>query len=153
MPRLALAIVLVATGAAVAQGSPVWFADDDAAPVRAKWGIPGMNAVGFEVVCVEPGRVAIRPALFAVEQLAEVPQIRFEVDGDRYDRSATLAYSEPDGAWQAMATVGREDPVIDALRRGSDVTYDFLPPLREGDEFTVSLSGSAKVIDAALERC
>ncbi len=131
----------------------MWFADDSAATVRAKWGIPGMNAVGFEVVCVEPGRVAIRPALFAAEELAEVPPIRFDVDGDRFDRTATLIFSEPDGAWQATATVGRDDPIIDALRRGSAVTYDFQPPLREGDRFTVSLSGSAKAIDGALADC
>jgi hypothetical protein len=157
LPRLAVAAVLLVAGAALAplaaQPVPEWFADEDAAPVRARWGIPGMDAVGFEVLCAAPGRVAIRPALFAMSEPAELQQIRFDIDGDRYERNATLAFSERDGAFQATAVVSREDPLIDALRRGSDVTYDFLPRLREGDEFTVSLSGSAKAIDAALEGC
>lgn len=153
MPKRLLALLLLAAGGAVAQGSPAWFADDSVSPVRARWGIPETDAVGFEVVCESPGRVALRPALFAMEKPDPVPDIRFDVDGDRYDRTATLAFSERDAAFQATAVVNRADPLIDALRRGSTVTYDFQPPLREGDAFTVSLKGSAKAIDDALAGC
>lgn len=153
MPRRLAAVLLVAAGAALAEGTPAWFADEDASPVRAKWGIRGTDAVGFEILCLAPGEVSLRPALFAVAEPASAPTVRFDVDGSRYERPASLAYSERDGAFQATAVVGRTDPLIDALRRGTAVTYDFEPPLREGDAFTVSLSGSAKAIDTALAGC
>ncbi len=152
MLKRTVAITLLFAGGALAEG-PLWFADEAADPVRAKWGIPQTDAVGFEVVCEATGRVVIRPALFTFEEPAEMPQLRFDVDGDLYDRDLTLVFSERDKAWQATAVVIRSDAIISALRRGSEVTYDFEPPLREGDAFTVSLSGSASAIDDALEGC
>lgn len=136
-----------------AKDGPRWFTDVGGETVRAKWGIPETDAVGFEVVCLERGQLGMRPALFAIEEPAAVPQIRFSVDGEAFDRPAKLDFSERDQAFQASAIIPRDDALIDALRRGRELTYDFDPPLREGDAFTLSLSGSAKAIDAALDKC
>lgn len=119
----------------------------------AKFGIPKTDAVGFEVVCISAGVIEIRPALYAIAEPSQDPDIRFLVDGEPYVRDAKLGFSERDAAWQASAVIDRQDALVNALRRGSKLTYDFDPPLREGDAFTLSLSGSAKAIDEALENC
>lgn len=150
---IALFAVVLAVASAAAQDKPRWFADVRDNLALAKWGIPKTEAVGFEVVCLGQGTIEIRPALYAITQPAETPDIRFMIDGEPYVRDAKLGFSERDAAWQASAVIGRDDGLINALRRGSKVTYDFDPPLREGDAFTLSLSGSAKAIDAALENC
>ncbi|WMS44883.1 hypothetical protein RDV64_11040 [Acuticoccus sp. MNP-M23] len=150
---IALAVMLVWSSVAAADEKPRWFADVGTVGAFAKWGIPETDAVGFEVVCVENERVRIRPALFAVEEPAAMPDIRFQVDGEPYLRSARLDFSERDGAWQASSVLSKNDALVDAMRRGSKLTYDFSPPLRQGDAFTISLSGSAKAIDAALDGC
>lgn len=147
-----LAIALAAVPAA-AEDEPRWFADIKDEAVLAKWGIPEADAVGFVVACLDNGELEIKPALFAIEQPDEVPHIRFLVDGEPYVRNAKLGFIERDVAWQASAVVRRDDALVDALRRGSKLTYDFDPPLREGDAFTLSLSGSAKAIDEALKNC
>lgn len=136
----------------MAQEEPRWFADPSDRP-RAKWGIPETDAVGFEVECLPGDTVAMRPALFAMAEPAAVPDIRFVVDGENFVRDAELAYSERDSAWQGWAKVDRGDALIDAIRRGNELTYDFQPPLRDGDAFTLSLTGSARAIDEALEGC
>ncbi|MEO1102153.1 MAG: hypothetical protein AAFW98_00225 [Pseudomonadota bacterium] len=154
MPRLILAVMLtMLSDASVAQEGPRWFADVGDVGAFAKWGIPETDAVGFTVSCEAGGAVEVRPALFAMEEPAEIPDIRFVVDGEPYLRDAKLAFSERDAAWQAAAVVAQDDALIGALRRGAELTYDFSPPLREGDEFTISLSGSAKAIDQVLEVC
>jgi len=154
---LVIAAALGAASAAAAQAEPKseprWFADLRASEPAAKWGIPESNAVGFTVSCRGDGLLEVRPALFAITPPDVVPDIRFMVDGEAYVRQATLDFSERDTAWQASALVAPDDEVIDALRRGEEVTYDFDPPLREGDAFTLSLSGSAKAIDEVLEEC
>ncbi|WP_420391436.1 invasion associated locus B family protein [Acuticoccus sp.] len=155
--RLALAAVLAiavaSSDGSVALGAePVWFVRDDAAGPGARWGIPQTDAVGLEVTC-RGGRVIVRPALFAMEEPAQPPDVRFTVDGEDFVRDASLAFVERDAAWQAAAEVEPDDPLVDAMRRGSQLTYDFAPPLREGDAFTISLSGSAKAIDAVLSSC
>ena len=150
---LILAVLLASTSGVAAEEKPRWFADIGDVGAHAKWGIPETDAVGFEVECVEDARVKIRPALFAMEEPDALPDIRFSVDGEPYVRSAHLDYSELDGAWQASAVLSKNDALVDAMRRGSELTYDFTPPLREGDAFTISLSGSAKAIDAALDGC
>ncbi len=147
-----IASVLVAASAA-AQGEPRWFADVRDEVALAKFGIPKTDAVGFEVVCLGSGVIEIRPALYAIAEPSQDPDIRFLVDGEPYVRDAKLGFSERDAAWQASAVIDRQDALVDALRRGSKLTYDFDPPLREGDAFTLSLSGSAKAIDEALENC
>ncbi len=148
-----MAALLATTSIAAADEKPHWFADSGPVGALAKWGIPETDAVGFEVVCVAPKRVRIRPALFAMEEPAATPDIRFQVDGEPYLRTARLDFSERDGAWQASAEIARDDALVDAMRRGSKLTYNFSPPLREGDAFTISLSGSAKAIDEALNGC
>lgn len=149
---VAMVAAPVATPAAIAQ-SPRWFADAaGGAGPRAKWGIPESDAVGFEVLC-GGGGVVLRPALFAVEELADPPPIRFTVDGTDFVRDATLTFDEASQAWQAAALVALDDDLITAMRRGTELTYDFDPPLRQGDAFTVSLSGSAKAINAAIRTC
>lgn len=147
-----LAAVLVA-GSAAAVEKPRWFNAGSDAEALARWGIPETDAVGFEVMCRSDGTIIVKPALFAMQEPASDPNIRFMVDGEPYVRDAKLAFSERDKAWQASAVIPRDDALIDALRRGSKLTYDFDPPLREGDAFTLSLSGSAKAIDAALDKC
>lgn len=137
----------------MAQDEPRWFLDADDKAALARWGIPESDAVGFEVVCLENGAIEIRPALYAIDEPPEMPDIRFDVDGEPYVRHAKLGFSERDAAWQASTVVGREDSLVDALRRGNELTYDFDPPLRPGDSFTIDLTGSAKAIDAALKNC
>ncbi|MEM0906436.1 MAG: hypothetical protein AAGJ94_03665 [Pseudomonadota bacterium] len=146
------ALGLGTASTALAQEKPRWFAVGDASNL-ARWGIPDTDAVGFEVICLNSGEVEMRPALFAMSEPTATPDIRFLVDGEPYVRDAKLGFSERDAAWQASAVVARDDALINALRRGSSLTYDFDPPLREGDSFTISLSGSAKAIDSALEDC
>ncbi|MBJ3776084.1 invasion associated locus B family protein [Acuticoccus mangrovi] len=151
-----LAIIAMASlfvsGALAEEPEPHWYAGLGEAGGYARWGIPESDAVGFEVACHDDG-VMLRPALYAMEEPAQTPDIRFDVDGTDYVRDATLSFNELDAAWQASATVGRNDALIDAMRRGSKLSYDFDPPLREGDAFTLSLSGSAKAIDQALQNC
>lgn len=146
-----VAAMLVA-GTALA-GEPEWFADVGPQGAAAKWGIPESNVVGFTVECVKDGPITIRPALFATSEPAPMHDIGFVVDGEVFRRNAALKFSPDDGAWQAEAEVARDDHLIAALRRGNEVTYDFEPPLREGDRFTLSLKGSAAAIDQALEQC
>lgn len=146
-------MLLATTSIAAADDKPHWFSDVGTVGAYAKWGIPETDAVGFEVVCVHPARVKIRPALFAMDEPAAMPDIRFQVDGEPYIRTAKLDYSERDGAWQASSELSRDDALVDAMRKGSKLTYNFDPPLREGDAFTISLSGSAKAIDKALDGC
>ncbi|GAB5374744.1 MAG: hypothetical protein AcusKO_12060 [Acuticoccus sp.] len=154
MRRLAtLLVCALMAGTAAAQEEPRWFTATGDATALARWGIPESDAVGFEVVCYDDGTILIRPALFAMDEPADVPDIRFSVDGEPYLRDARLDFSNRDAAWQASAVIDRGDALVNALRRGSELTYDFDPPLREGDAFTISLSGSAKAIDAALENC
>ncbi|MEM6761587.1 MAG: hypothetical protein AAF615_01795 [Pseudomonadota bacterium] len=160
MPRIGAGALVVAVVASLGLSAPVlaeddkprWFASVSDTDAFARWGIPETDAVGFEVVC-STGDVVLRPALYAMEKPAELPQIRFSVDGEDYLRDAKFAFSELDAAWQAETVVERQDGLVDAMRRGSELTYDFDPPLRTGDEFTLSLSGSAKAIDEALEGC
>jgi hypothetical protein len=141
---------LAAPGADAAD--PRWFADGSGGGTVAKWGIAESDAVGFSVGC-ESGFVVVSPELYAVEEPAASLTIRFSVDGKPYDRRATLTYDETINAWHAKAKVADDDALIEAMRKGKRLTYDFDPPLRDGDAFTVSLSGSAKVIDEALEGC
>jgi hypothetical protein len=151
--RIAWAIaVLVVAGAAFA-GEPVWFVDAAGDPPAAKWGIPGTDAVGFVVACGEDGGAVVSPALYAMERPAEAPDVLFVIDGDRYVRDARLVFSERDGAFRAEIVVPRTGALIEGMRRGYDLTYDFEPVLREGDRFTLSLSGSADAIDEALGAC
>ncbi|MCF3935976.1 hypothetical protein L1787_21535 [Acuticoccus sp. M5D2P5] len=112
-----------------------------------------MDAVGFEVICDGPGNLVLRPALFSETALDERPNVRYDVDGEAYTRPASMDVTEREGYWQAASHVSREDPLIDALRRGSALTYDFSPPRRDGDAFTLSLSGSANAIDEVLAQC
>lgn len=148
----ALAVLVAAGATAAAAADPRWFADTTGASPVAMWGIEGSDAVGFRVLC-ESGVVVVSPELYAVEEPGRSLTIRFSVDGATYDRLATLVYDGTIEAWHARAQVDDDDALIDAMRRGSELTYDFDPPLREGDSFTVSLSGSAKAIDLALEGC
>lgn len=141
----------LAAGAAVAE-TPRWFTAAGAAGLSARWGIPSTDAVGFEIRCEGAG-VRAQPALYAVNEPSARPQVRFRIDGEDHLRPADLTYRERDGAWQASALLPRDDSLIDALRRGEELTYDFEPMLREGDAFTLSLTGSAKAIDEALEAC
>ncbi|WP_157961901.1 hypothetical protein [Acuticoccus kandeliae] len=153
MLKAAFVGVLAMMATASFAASPLWFADEKDPASGAKWGIPNSDAVGFVVSCNGPGRVAMRPALYAMEAVEPAPKIRFTVDEAAYEREAEFAFSKADAAWQAYAVVSRDDPLVDALRRGTEVTYDFDPRQRDGDAFTVSLSGSAEVIDQALEDC
>ena len=154
MARLLLVLAFVVAGyPATAEEEPRWYSDVGDVGAYAKWGIPDTDAVGFEVVCLDSGHVEMRPALYAVEQPMQLPDIRFSIDGEAYVRDAKLGFSKRDFAWQASAVVSKDDAIIDAMRRGSKLTYDFDPPLRDGDAFTLSLSGSAKAIDAALDAC
>ncbi|MEM7695723.1 MAG: hypothetical protein AAF318_14825 [Pseudomonadota bacterium] len=133
--------------------TPRWFSEGGSGDVHAKWGIPQTDAVGFEVMCEDGGSVVIRPALYAMDAPDSAPDIRFEVDGEGFVRDATLDFSERDAAWHAKAVVSKEDALIGALRRGNRVSYDFEPPLRDGDRFSLDLTGSAKAIDAMLDAC
>lgn len=154
LPWVIAAALTAAAGAALASDAkPAWFADESDEAAVAKWGIPQSDAVGFEVKCAGAGRVVMAPALYAPDRPDAVPDIVFTVDGEPYVRSATLTFSERDAAWQAEAVVPTGDALVAALRRGSTLAYDFSPPLREGDRFSLSLSGSARAIDAALEGC
>ena len=153
--RKALTIILVmsATASAAAE-EPRWFADTvgDPSVAVAKWGIKDTNAVGFWVGC-EGGAVLVSPELYALDEPARALTIRFTIDGTDYDRPATLTYDDTIKAWHARARIPSDDALIAGMRRGSKLTYDFDPPLRQGDSFTVSLSGSAKAIDEALGGC
>ncbi|MEM9222841.1 MAG: hypothetical protein AAGB11_10605 [Pseudomonadota bacterium] len=139
-------------GVVATEGKPRWFSNVGEAGAFARWGIPETDAVGFVVSC-EEGGVSLLPALYAVDKPSATPGVRFIVDGDDYVRDAQLRFSEEDAAWQALVAVNAEDSLITAMRRGNELTYDFEPPLREGDAFTIDLSGSAKAIDAVLEAC
>lgn len=136
-----------------AQDGPHWFTVRGDGGFVAQWGIPETDAVGFSVVCVEAERIMLRPALYAYDTPDELPAIRFTVDGTTYVRTLDLVFNQRDAAWQATTKIDADDAVIDALRRGNEVTYDFDPPLRPGDAFTVSLKGSADAIDEVLETC
>lgn len=138
---------------ALAQEEPRWFADVGSVGKFAKWGIPETDAVGFSIECEPGGGIEMRPALYAMEQPPAVPDVAFKIDGEDFVRDAELEFSEADAAWQATVSINAADELIDALRRGAELTYDFEPPLREGDRFTLSLSGSARAIDTALEDC
>ena len=80
-------------------------------------------------------------------------KLRFTVDGDTFVRDARLVFSERDAAWQASAAVATDDALLAALKRGHAITYDFAPPLRPGDAFTVSLKGSADALGDVIEAC
>lgn len=148
-----LTFLTLLTAGAIAQApKPVWFIDEGDVGVFAKWGIPETDAVGMVLSC-EAGRIAILPALYAMQEPASVPDVAFTVDGNTMRRSAELIFSERDAAYQAKISVATSDNLIDALRRGSSLTYDFAPPLVEGSSFTLSLSGSAKAIDRVLRGC
>lgn len=149
---LVLAAALVASGSGGAVEKPRWFSDANEATV-AKWGIPEVGAVGFVVRCDRAGTIWMMPALYAMAEPGKVPDVRFEIDGKPFVRSARLAFLKDDQAWQAAVRLRKDDALIDAMRKGSRLSYDFEPPLREGDRFTLSLSGSAKAIDKALEAC
>lgn len=136
-----------------AQEEPRWFTDVGDVGAFARWGIPETDAVGFTIECEADGGVEMRPALYAMEEPSTVPNVTFNIDGQAYVRDARLVFSEADAAWQAAVNVSGDDALINALRRGARLTYDFDPPLREGDRFTLSLSGSARAIDAALVNC
>lgn len=144
---------MISTPASALDEKPRWFADQSDDEAVALWGIPETDAVGFSLRCEGGGAVVMAPALYAVEEPEVMPDVAFTVDGEAYVRPVTLRYSERDAAWQAVARVGKTDALIAALRRGSKLTYDFAPPLRDGDMFSLSLSGSARAIDAALKRC
>lgn len=150
---LATAFCAALTVDSAAQDEPHWFNVEGAMGAVAQWGIPETDAVGFSVVCVESDRVMLRPALYAADAPEQMPSIRFTVDGTTYVRTLDLVFNERDAAWQATTKIAADDAIIDALRRGNEVTYDFDPPLRPGDAFTVSLKGSANAIDEVLETC
>lgn len=150
----AAVIVLAAAPRALAQtDQPRWFADVGDVYIAAKWGIPQTDAVGLAVRCADGGMVVIAPALYALEKPDVIPDVAFTVDDQPYVRPLQLVFSERDEAWQAEIKVRRDDEVITAMRRGSRLTYDFAPPLQDGDAFTLSLSGSAKAIDTVLSAC
>lgn len=155
--KVLLGVVVAASACAVAAhadaDAPRWFTDIGEAKVAAKWGIPETDAVGFDMRCLEDGTIIMRPALYAIDKPDIVPDIALTVDDEPYVRPLRLVFSELDGAWQAEIPVARDDAVIAALRRGNTLTYDFAPPLRDGDAFTLSLTGSARAIDAALSAC
>ncbi|RAH99434.1 hypothetical protein DLJ53_23215 [Acuticoccus sediminis] len=136
-----------------AANEPRWFVQEAPSGNVAFWGVPDTDAVGFTVSCTSGSNVILSPALYAMSEPTGSQKIRFTVDDDTYVRDALLVFSERDAAWRATAVVSTEDEVLTALKRGSTVTYDFDPPLREGDAFTVSLKGSGDAINKVIDGC
>ncbi len=131
----------------------MWFLKKDLVGVVALWGVPETHAVGFVVTCDDHSKVILSPALFTMDEPKAGQQLRFTVDGTTFVRDARLVFSERDAAWRASAAVGVEDELLLALKSGRAMTYDFAPPLRDGDAFTVSLKGSSVALADVLSAC
>lgn len=150
---LLAACVVASVPPAAQEAGPRWFTDIEANYAAAKWGIPETDAVGLVIECDGPSRLIVRPTLYALEEVTPPPSIVLSVDGEEFVRRGEMEFSERVSAWQGIARIVRTDPLIAALRRGSEVTYNFRPEQSPDDRFALSLSGSARAIDAALEAC
>ncbi|ORE94440.1 hypothetical protein [Acuticoccus yangtzensis] len=146
-------VLLAALTLSGAATEPRWFIKNDPAGHVAMWGVPSTEAVGFVVTCGGTRTIVLSPALYAMDEPQGPSRIRFTVDEMSYVRAANLVFSERDAAWQASAVVPADDDILTAFRRGRSLTYDFDPPRRAGDAFTVSLDGSAAPLDDVISGC
>ena len=119
----------------------------------AEYGVPETDDRLMSIHCNRDGMVRIDPQFFRSEPSSGTA-IVVSVDGTEYSRAADFEEDLLIAAFNAVASVAPDDPVIDALRRGSSATLSLRPALAiDGDPRRIPLNGSARAIGDALEPC
>lgn len=148
---IAPALLAVAITSALAQ-ERVWSVSDRAQNRIAEFGVPETDDRQFSLACELGGTVLLDPQIVR-EAPAEDVLLTLRIDGTDYARPAGFYLDEGIDAQRAYAELQRDDPVIDVLRRGSAMTVSLDPPTAAERPVDVSLKGSARAIDQALEDC
>lgn len=153
MIRATLVAALACAALPLAAQSPTWHVSNRAQLPIADYGVPETDDRLLSIHCDIDGTVLVDPHLFRSEP-AERTSLVVTVDGTEYALPASFFEDMANAAWRATATITPDNPVIDALRRGSRATLELRPGSPEDlGPRAVPLTGSSRAIGEALEPC
>jgi len=138
--------------ASAAAQDAAWYSERGDRATFARFGVEGTDRAQFEIECGK-SFVTIRPGYYADTRETDISKMRYGIDGEAWEIRSRYARVPSDDGHRVETVIGKDHSLFDALKNGAVLTYGFVEP-RAGDEpVDISLSGSARAINAMLDGC
>ncbi|GAB5374745.1 MAG: hypothetical protein AcusKO_12070 [Acuticoccus sp.] len=147
---------LAGAPAALAQ-DPTWEVNTlPRTTVLASLGVPETDDVRLQITCDPDYRFELTLSAFYITPRRErlTVAMAFDVDGTQFVRGLRFTpFNEFYGGYAAEVVVASDDPLLAAMRAGSQLSATLHPPSAVNNTVTISLAGSAVAIDTLLQQC